>query len=189
MLISNHSQRQHYLESSTRQRELLSLMNNLVLLGGLATSNSLQPGYFGRPPPSMGRLTQKRAFQFGLFSILTRTNDLKQYRRNIKDNKQLRQASRVLFKFNPSTLLAWLVETAVVLDLTWGGTVGGLKISPRFYVQVPDSHHFMKAVRTGDMSLVRDMIRTNAVSGLCMTSAGWTPLHVSHVFQQMASES
>ena len=78
--------------------------------------------------------------------------------------------------------MTWLVENAVALDITWGGTVGGLKINPRFYVQVPDSHQIMKAARTGNMSLVHSLISTNSASALCMTSAGWTPLHVGYTF-------
>ena len=188
MVVSNTSYHQYYLESSTRQRELLSSINNTVvpqlsvLRNYLASSHPFYPEYLRRSPFLTVRWTQKWVFPFLFFDILIRTNDLRQHGGFIKDKKQLRQASSILLRFSPSTLLAWLVETVVMLDMSWGNTVDGLKINPRYYVQVPDSHQIMKAARTGDMSLVLNLIGTNTASTLCMTSAGWTPLHVSYTF-------
>ena len=178
MVVSNTSDHQYHVESSTRQLELLSSINNTVvpqlsaLHGYLASANSSQPEYLRRLPFFTARWTQKRVFQFAFFDIIIRTNDLRQHGRFIKDKKHLRQASSILLRFSPSTLLAWLVETVVVLDMSWGNTVDGLKINPRFYVQVPDSHRVMKAARTGNMSLVRNLISTKSASASCMTSAG-----------------
>ena len=118
-------------------------------------------------------------FEFVLFDVLIRTNRLRRRGRFINDEKKLRQASSVLLRFKPSVLLTWLIDTAVFLEMTWGGNIAGLQINPRFYVQVPDSHPLLKAARTGNISLFRRLINTNSASALCMTSAGWTPLHVS----------
>ena len=188
MIVSNTSYQQHHLESSTGQLELFSSINNIVvpqlsaLRGSLASPNPSQPGYLKRLPFFTARWTQKQAFPFVLFDILFRANDVRQHGGFIKDKKQLRQAWSILLRFSPSTLLAWLVETVVVLEMSWGNSVDGLKINPRFYVQVPDSHQVMKAAKTGNMSLVHNLISTNSASTLCMTSAGWTPLHVSYTF-------
>ena len=186
MVVSNTSYHQYHLESSTRQRELLFSINNTVvpqlsvLRDYLASSHPFYPEYLRRSPFLTVRWTQKRVFPFLFFDILIRTNGLRRHGRFIKDEKQFRQASSILLRFKPSTLLAWLVETAVILDMSWGNTVDGLKINPRYYVQVPDSHQIMKAARTGNMSLVHNLISTKSASTLCMTSAGWTPLHVSY---------
>ena len=188
MVVSNTSYHQCHLESSARQRELFSSINNTVvpqlsvLRDYLASSKPFYPEHQRRSPFLTVRWTQKRVFHFLFFDILIRTNDLRRHGRFIQDEKQYRQASSILLRFNPSTLLAWLVETTVILDMCWGNTVDGLKINPRYYVQVPDSHHIMKAARTGNMSLVRNLISTNSASTLCVTSAGWTPLHVSYTF-------
>ena len=188
MAISNTFYQLHHLESSTGQLELFSSINNTVvpqlsaLRGCLASPNSLQPRCSRLVPFFTARWTQKQVFQFVFFDILFRTNDLRQHGGSIKDKKQLRQAWSVLLRFRPSTLLARIVETVVVLDMSWGNTVNGLKINPRFYSQVPDSHQIMQAARTGNMSLVHNLISTNSASALCMTVAGWTPLHVSYTF-------
>ena len=188
MVVSSTSCQQHHLESSTGQQELLSSINNMVVLqhsalgGRLASSKSLQREYPRRLPFFTARWTQKQVFQFVFFDILFRTNHLRQHEGLIKDKKQLRQAWSILLRFRPSTLLAWLVETVVILDMSWGNTVDGLKINPRFYVQIPDSHQVMKAARTGNMSLIQKLINMNIAPTLCMTSAGWTPLHVSFKF-------
>ena len=138
--------------------------------------------YRRRLPFFTARWTQKQVFQFVFFDILFRTNHLRRHEGLIKDKKQLRQAWNILLRFRPSTLLAWGVETIVVLGMSWGNTGDGLKINPRFYAQVPDSHQFMKAARTGNMSLIYNLINTKTAPILCMTSAGWTPLHVSYMF-------
>ena len=185
MVVSNVSCQQHHLESSTGQQELLSSINNMVvpqhsaLHGCLPSSKSLQREYPRGLPFFTARWTQKQVFQFVFFDILFRTNHLRQHEGLIKDKKQLRQAWGILLRFRPSTLLAWLVETVVVLDMSWGNTVNGLKINPRFYAQVPESHQVMKAARTGN---IYDLINTDTAPILCMTSAGWTPLHVSYIF-------
>ena len=186
MVLSNTSYQQHHLHSSASQLELSSSINNTDIpqLSALhscsANPKSLQPGYSRRLPSFTARWTQKMVFQFVFFDVLFRTDDLRHHGGFIKDKKQLRQAWSMLLRFSPSTLLAWLVETVVVLELSWGSTVDGLKINPRFYVQVPDSHQVMKAARTGNISLVHKLISKNSASALCMTSVGWTPLHVSH---------
>ena len=195
MVVSNTSYQQHHLESSTGQLELFSSINNTVvpqlpaLDDCLANPNSLQPGYSRRLPFFTARWTQKKVFQFVFFDILLRTNNLRQHGGFIKDKKQLRQAWSILLRFSPSTVLAWLVETNVVLELSWGSTVDGLKINPRFYVQVPDSDQLMKAARTGNISLAHKLISMNSASALCMTSAGWTPLHVSYTLCEREERS
>lgn len=145
----------------------------------LATSNLSQSGSSRRPLLFTVIWTQKKIFEFVLFDVLIRTNRLRRCGRCTDDEKQLRHISSVLLRFRPSVLLKWLLNTVVFLEMTWGDTVGGLKINPRFYVQVPDSHQLIKAARTGDISLLRRLFNTKPASALCMTSAGWTPLHVS----------
>lgn len=185
IVASNDSRQQHHLESSTRQVELLSLVKNTIIpqllapRGPLAASNLLQSESSRRPLLFTVRWTQKRIFEFVLFDVLLRTNRLRRCGRFTEDEKQLRHMSSVLLRFRPSILLKWLLKTVVFLEITWGETVGGLKINPRFYVQIPDSHQLIKAARTGDISLLRRLFNTNSASALYMTSAGWTPLHVS----------
>ena len=195
MVVSNNSSHQYHLESSTSQRELLASIDNAVipqlsaLCSYLANSNSLQSEHPRRLPYFTARWSQKRVFHFVFFDILIRTNDLRGHEGFIKDERQLRQASSILLKFDPSNFLAWLVETTVILDMSWGNPVNGLKINPRFYAQVPDSHQVMKAARTGNMALVRNLISTNSASALCMTVAGWTPLHASHTSLEQKGKS
>ena len=191
MVVLNTSHHQYHLESSTGQRELLSSINSTVvpqlsaLRDCLAISNPLRPERSRRPPFLTARWTEKWVFQFMFFDILIRTNDLRRRGGPIEEEKQLRQASSILLRFRPSSLLTWLVKTAVVLDMSWRGPFNGLRINPRFYIQVPDSHLILKAARTGNIALVHKLISTSSASPLCMTSAGWTPLHVSYsLFKQ-----
>ena len=190
MVLSITSHQQHPLESSTDQRQLYSVIDNKIVPhvssphGHSATSHSLQSGCPRCLPLLTARWTQKWLFQFALFDIIIRTNGLRQRSGLTKNEKRFRQASNVLLRFKPSPLLTWLVNTAVFVEMTWGDTVGGLKINPRFYVQVPDSHQLIKAARTGNISLVRELINTSSATALCMTDAGWTPLHVSTMLPQ-----
>ena len=190
-MLSNTSYQQHQVDNSTSQLELFPSINKTIVpqlsaLRDCSTNlNSLRPGYLRRLPIFTATWTQKKIVRFVFFDILVRTNDLRGYGGPSKDKKQLRQSWSILLRFVPSNILAWLVETVVVLELSWGSTVDGLKINPRFYVRVPDSHQVMKAARTGSISLVRELISKNSASTLCITSAGWTPLHVSYtVFEQ-----
>ena len=195
MVLSNTCYQQHHVGSSTGQLELFSSINNTIVpqlsaLRDYSTNpNSLRPGYSRRLPIFTATGTQKQVFRFVFFDILVRTNDLRQYGGSSKDKKQLRQAWSILLRFMPSPILAWLVETVIVLELSWGSTVDGLKINPRFYVRVPDSHQVMKAARTGSIALVHELISNNSAAALCMTSAGWTPLHVSYTFFEQKERS
>lgn len=167
--------------------ELLSLVKDTVIpellapRGPLATPQLLRFESPRRPLLSTVRWTQKWIFEFILFDLLIRTNRLRRCGRSTEDEKQLQHVSGVLLRFRPSFLLTWLLSTVVFLEMSWGDTVCGLKINPRFYVQIPDSHQLIRAARTGDISLLRRLIRMNPALALCMTSAGWTPLHVSTV--------
>ena len=186
MVLSNAIQQQHHLESAAGQRQLLSLMENTVVprplarYGYMASVNSIQSGCSKGPTQYTASGMSKWVFQFILFDLLIRTKGLRSCGSVIKDGKKHQQASSLLLRFKPSTLLVWLVETAVVLDISWGGAVGGLRMNPRYYVHVPDSHQLIKAAKTGNTSHVRELIDTDSGSALCMTEAGWTPLHVSH---------